>query len=1127
MSRPDRSKEKHIKRDRLSVDNHDEDSAARTRPFSFEEIMLRRKSKELLDNVKDPAKEAWNTSPEASLDKIADHFESPRIYKHDKISSLSTEKHALEEPVNVSSRKKVESTYAKEDDLTEERDRANNILESKSSSGLNNKGWLTKEKTGKEKRGSRKIEQTSQNCENKVGNKHSRDSVKKDSNAEKDRQKSERKTKKKSCIEEDENPNEYSTERKHGKDRHGEWKIKKRLGNGSEEVPENKHHRDSDKHVNAEGRAKYEKETKRKYRNGDDETQDRNAIRKQDISKHHNTHIPERKNRQEKLKSHYEESTMKRRRSRSRERKDRRRSPSFSPRAQINTYQDGERKDLSMLSLTDNSRKKHSDDKNRVSTNGSSSHQEKGKSHYEESTMKRRSRSRERKHRRSPSFSPRAPRNTYQDAERKDLSMRSLTDSSRKKHSDDKNRVSTNGSSSHQEKVKSHYEESTMKRRRSRSREREHRRSPSFSPRAHKNTDQDAERKDLSLCSLTESSRKKHSDDKNRVSTNGSSSHHRRYRHSGSSSGLGGYSPRKRKSETDVRTPSPSKHSPDKKHAGWDLPAVGADPSLAFVSSGFPLSNHSVLSSMHDVASAASLDPSIAKPLPVPFFNVVSTGKNANIDSVQLTQATRPMRRLYLENLPASASEKVVMDSFNSLLLPSGVNLIQQTQPCISCTMHKDKGQALVEFLTAEYASAALSFDGSILFGSIIKIRRPKDYVEFATDEPERSVEVAVTISDDVVNSPNKIFIGGISNHVSSEMLMEIAGVFGSLKAYHFEATVSNGSCAFVEYVDHAVTIKACAGLNGMKLGGEVLTVVQAMPDAPPVENDGKPPSYGIPEHAEPLLGEPTQVLEIKNVFTGESISSLSDMGIEEILEDVRLECARFGTVKSINVARHRKEKNLATELEEVKKKVDSDEASLDTHPVANNAEYSFSEEATKELDEDKNNDGISVNVDKNAEVFANTACEEHLVSDATVTDAGNEEGMPSSIIHGYPDHRDTPNDDQELHDDMVANDTDVDIKIVGGNMESKNNVCPFQEGIFECDTSSDTSSKLVGPGKGVNEEDNAYDHVFEPGSVLVEYARTEACRSAAHCLHRRLFDGRMVTVQYIALSLYRARFSK
>lgn len=36
------------------------------------------------------------------------------------------------------------------------------------------------------------------------------------------------------------------------------------------------------------------------------------------------------------------------------------------------------------------------------------------------------------------------------------------------------------------------------------------------------------------------------------------------------------------------------------------------------------------------------------------------------------------------------------------------------------------------------------------------------------------------------------------------------------------------------QYVDHNVTINACAGLNGMKLGGELLTVVQAMPDALP-----------------------------------------------------------------------------------------------------------------------------------------------------------------------------------------------------------------------------------------------------------------------------------------------------
>ncbi|KAK2453895.1 splicing factor U2af large subunit B [Trifolium repens] len=1117
MSRLDRLKEKDRKSNLLSVDNYDEDSAARTRPFSFEEIMLRRRNKELLENVKDPAKEAWNISPEGSLEKTADHFESPS--KHHKIPSFSMEKHASEELVNVSSRKKIKSTIVKEDDLTEGRDRANNILETKSSAGLNNKGWMTEEKNGKERRGSRKIEQMSKNSENK----HSRDSVNKGSYEEKDRSKSAGKLKKVNHIEDEENRNEYYTERKHGKDRHDGGKIKKWLSNDFEEVPEKKHHRDSDKHIHAEGRAKYEREInketrathereiKRKYRNVDDEIQDRNATRKQDIAKHHNPHIHERKNRQEKVKSHYEESTMKRRRSRSREHEDRRRSPSFSPRAHRNTYKDGERKDLSMLSLADSSRKKHPDDKNRVSTNGSS----------------RRSRSWEREdRRRSPSFSPRAHKKTSQDGERKDLSMLSLSDSSRKKHSDDKNKVSTNGSS-----------------RRSRSREREdRRRSPSFSPRAHRKVYQDGERKDLSML-LTDSSRKKHSDDKNRVSTNGSSSHHRGYRHSDSASGLGGYSPRKRKSETDNKTPSPSKHSSEKKRAGWDLPPVGTDPSPAVVSSGFQLSNnHSVLSSMHDVTSATSLDLSIVKPLPVSFLNAVSTGKNVSIDSVQLTQATRPMRRLYIENLPASASEKVVMDCFNNFLLSASVNLVQQTRPCISCIVHKDRGQALVEFLTAEDASAALSLDGSTLFGSMVKIRRPKDYVEFATGEPERSVEVAVTISDVVVNSPNKIFIGGISNHVSSDMLLEIVGVFGSLKAYHFEAKVSNGSCAFVEYVDHSVTIKACAGLNGMKLGGEVLTVVLAMPDAPPpMENDGKPPSYDIPEHAKSLLSEPTEVLEIKNVFTVESISSLSDMGIEDILEDVRLECARFGTVKSIQLARHSEDKIVITKSKEVEKKVGSEEASLDTHTVTNNnAEYSSSEEATcsnsmgtsgmelhcdKDLEEDKDNNGTSVNVDKNAEIFYNTACQEqeHLVTDASVKDAGNE-GMPSSTIQQSPDHQDTSNDAPELHDNIVDNDID---KRLGDNMDSKNTVCPFRESFYGCDR----SSELVGPRKGIEDddqdEDHTYNHVFEPGSVLVEYARTEACRSAAHCLHRRFFDGRMVTVQYIPLNLYRARFTK
>lgn len=56
-----------------------------------------------------------------------------------------------------------------------------------------------------------------------------------------------------------------------------------------------------------------------------------------------------------------------------------------------------------------------------------------------------------------------------------------------------------------------------------------------------------------------------------------------------------------------------------------------------------------------------------------------------------------------------------------------------------------------------------------------------------------------------------------------------------ALKAIAVESTYLSYLNEFswlLQYIDHLITPKACAGLNGMKLGGQVLTVVQALPDA-------------------------------------------------------------------------------------------------------------------------------------------------------------------------------------------------------------------------------------------------------------------------------------------------------
>jgi hypothetical protein len=63
--------------------------------------------------------------------------------------------------------------------------------------------------------------------------------------------------------------------------------------------------------------------------------------------------------------------------------------------------------------------------------------------------------------------------------------------------------------------------------------------------------------------------------------------------------------------------------------------------------------------------------------------------------------------------------------------------------------------------------------------------------------------------------------------------LMEIVSSFGPLAAYRFLFNeYLGGACAFLEYIDHSITSKACAGLNGMKLGGGILTAVNVFPNS-------------------------------------------------------------------------------------------------------------------------------------------------------------------------------------------------------------------------------------------------------------------------------------------------------
>lgn len=654
------------------------------------------------------------------------------------------------------------------------------------------------------------------------------------------------------------------------------------------------------------------------------------------------------------------------------------------------------------------------------------------------------------------------------------------------------------------------YEDPSSKRRTSRSFEydREGGRSGSMSPLSRKHA---YHRKDHGG-SHKDNSKKKHSDgDRYKTSGNGGyySGHQRKHR-----SGLGGYSPRKRKTEAAVKTPSPTIRSPERKIATWDqLPSGTSITSAGSIFTSFSLNANKAVEAIPPVA----IMPATTKTHSATSIDLVSVAMNVSIESVQLTQATRPLRRLYIENLPSSASEKSVIDCLNEYLVSSAANHIQTSRPCISCIINKDKAQALVEFLTPEDATAALSFDGNSFAGSFLKMRRPKDFVEASSGVQEKTGDVVRTVSDVVIDSPHKIFVSGISDILSSKMLMEIANAFGPLNAFRFDFNEElNGPCAFLEYEDRSITPKACAGLNGLMLGGCILTAVRAFPDVNGKVDDASPPTYSVPPHAKPLLATVTQVLGLHNVINQEDLHTLSENELEETLEDVRLECARFGTVKAVHLVRH---SSCSNELKsEVSKVSDSLIAS-----VALESNVDFHDGSIEKADDVHLVEIIEASIPKSIEVPENAKEEDQIIKademeESTVpsdelqdmdkvSNVQTEEGCDedNDLISKFPAQK-------ELPDGMLAEETTLDL-IATDKKEDKGN--DEQKFVEERDLESS------------GEQQADVSESFVPGCILVEFQRKEAACFTAHCLHGRLYGGQTVAIEYIPHDFYLNRFPK
>lgn len=275
----------------------------------------------------------------------------------------------------------------------------------------------------------------------------------------------------------------------------------------------------------------------------------------------------------------------------------------------------------------------------------------------------------------------------------------------------------------------------------------------------------------------------------------------------------------------------------------------------------------------------------------------------------------RQSKRLLAYNLPPSATDESLVDFFNLQL--NGLNVVQGLDPCISSQIAKDRAFALLEFKTAEDATVALAMDGISMEDNDnmetsngthngdqagLSIRRPKDYIVPAAGEDPDYEEG--TISGVVKDTANKISVSHIPTYLTEEQVTELLVAFGDLKAFVLvkdTGTEQSRGIAFCEYVEPHVTDIAVEGLNGMELGDDHLKVQRA--------------SIGVQQAAGLEMGvnamsmlagttstdlEQGRVLQLLNMVTPEELMDPDEY--EEICEDVREECEKYGQVLELKV---------------------------------------------------------------------------------------------------------------------------------------------------------------------------------------------------------------------------------
>jgi splicing factor U2AF subunit len=177
-------------------------------------------------------------------------------------------------------------------------------------------------------------------------------------------------------------------------------------------------------------------------------------------------------------------------------------------------------------------------------------------------------------------------------------------------------------------------------------------------------------------------------------------------------------------------------------------------------------------------------------------LNATSSAGDSALGSAAMTPSiVRQARRLYIGNMPFGVTDAEVISFFNEQLRELNVTSEGNGPPVVSAQVNSEKNFAFVEFRTPEEATACMGLDNIVFRGQKLKIRRPKDYVAPNGKEPDvPRYAIPGVISDNVPNTPHKLYIGGLPSYLNEEQVMELLKTFGELRAFHLVRDPTTGA---------------------------------------------------------------------------------------------------------------------------------------------------------------------------------------------------------------------------------------------------------------------------------------------------------------------------------------------